>query len=229
MKRLVKKIIIFLVSFFILSPLLYPKENNDIEILTIPRKKTGHDIYVLNNHIVPHYVQIKIENSKIFDTDIQFPYEIIISPKKEKQFVFSLIPRKGIKSYELKVKYHYVKGAIHLAKHTKRDLHIYYHTNMEKNRKVSQSFNTNGTHQGENAYAVDFDMPVGTPVYATRSGIVVEIKENSTQGGISPSFAKYNNYISIMHEDGTFANYSHLKYNGALVQVGDQVKAGRIK
>ena len=35
------------------------------------------------------------------------------------------------------------------------------------------------------------------------------------------------NRIVILHKDGTFASYVHLKYKGTLVKVGDQVKRGQ--
>jgi len=38
--------------------------------------------------------------------------------------------------------------------------------------KVSQAFHGSFTHSGNNAYAVDFDMPEGTPVHAARAGTV---------------------------------------------------------
>jgi len=32
----------------------------------------------------------------------------------------------------------------------------------------------------------------------------------------------------VLHTDGTFANYTHLDFEGALVKVGDVVKAGDV-
>ena len=39
---------------------------------------------------------------------------------------------------------------------------------------------------------------------------------------------KYNNYVIIYHSDGTFAEYTHLKRNGVLANVGDKVTQGQV-
>ena len=35
------------------------------------------------------------------------------------------------------------------------------------------------------------------------------------------------NYVSVKHDDGSVAHYWHLQYDGAMVKVGDSVKAGQ--
>jgi murein DD-endopeptidase MepM/ murein hydrolase activator NlpD len=68
--------------------------------------------------------------------------------------------------------------------------------------------------------ALDFGMPVGTPVHAARDGVVYAYKENSNEGGASSSFKNKANYIIIRHEDGSYACYWHLKENGVVVKHG---------
>jgi murein DD-endopeptidase MepM/ murein hydrolase activator NlpD len=70
-------------------------------------------------------------------------------------------------------------------------------------------------------------MPAGTPIMAARDGIVIKIKENSNRGGSSKSYEKDGNKVSILHKDGSYAEYVHLQQNGALVNEGDAVKAGQ--
>ncbi|HTB33688.1 MAG TPA: M23 family metallopeptidase, partial [bacterium] len=82
------------------------------------------------------------------------------------------------------------------------------------------------THQG--LYALDFDLAEGTPVLASRAGIVVEVKQDSNVGGPSPSFATDGNDVLVMHSDATWAVYEHLRYHGAAVQVGQRVSAGQL-
>ncbi len=91
---------------------------------------------------------------------------------------------------------------------------------------VSQGFNGKSTHKGHSQYAVDFKMNVGTKVYAARSGIVVKTKDDSDKRGFSEAFAKYGNYVTILHNDGTFGTYYHLKKGGVLVSVGEKVERG---
>lgn len=78
-----------------------------------------------------------------------------------------------------------------------------------------------------NADALDFDLNVGDKVFAARGGLVVEAVENNTRNCPDISCAKFNNYILILHSDGTFAEYSHLKHNGSEVLKGDVVEQGQ--
>lgn len=82
------------------------------------------------------------------------------------------------------------------------------------------------SHKGE--YALDFKMKKGARICAARSGVVVEIKEDSKKGGTKQKYLSEGNHVIIKHDDGTFGNYWHLKYNGALVNVGDAVKQGQV-
>lgn len=89
---------------------------------------------------------------------------------------------------------------------------------------VTQGYNGNYSHTGLNA--LDFDMPEGTEVLAVRNGIIVEVIHDNKNGCPTDNCAKYANYISIMHSDQTVAKYSHLKYKGSNVKIGDRVKKG---
>ena len=62
---------------------------------------------------------------------------------------------------------------------------------------------------------------------AARGGKVIAVKEDSNRGGWSKSYYGHSNHVHILHEDGTIAKYEHLKQDGALVELGDEVKAGQ--
>ncbi|UOB19477.1 M23 family metallopeptidase [Abyssalbus ytuae] len=69
-------------------------------------------------------------------------------------------------------------------------------------------------------------MNEGTGVYAIREGLVVDVKEDSNVGCPSDECLKMANYITVLHDDHSFAEYAHLKKNGALVKAGDKIKRG---
>lgn len=81
------------------------------------------------------------------------------------------------------------------------------------------------SHTGASRYAFDFAMPVGTPIVAARDGTVALVKDGFTEAGLDPSFALKANELTILHADGTFAIYAHLRA-GAIVKPGQQVKQG---
>ncbi len=89
---------------------------------------------------------------------------------------------------------------------------------------VGQGYMGSWSHEG--TYAIDWFMPVGTTLYAARAGKVVNLKEDSDEGGAEKSFIDKVNYVTIGHLDGSKADYLHLQQNGALVQIGDIVKIG---
>jgi murein DD-endopeptidase MepM/ murein hydrolase activator NlpD len=70
------------------------------------------------------------------------------------------------------------------------------------------------------AYALDFNMAIGTPFTASRAGAVVHVVESGADLG-DP-----NNLVVVDHGDGTFAQYMHLTQNGADVDVGNAVQPG---
>jgi len=97
-----------------------------------------------------------------------------------------------------------------------------------KRYRVMQGQDTDFTHKGSfSKYAIDFDMKIGETVCAIREGVVVKVKDQFKKNGASKKYFPYANLIIIYHEDGTFAQYVHLRYKGSLVQVGDTIKKGQ--
>jgi hypothetical protein len=90
---------------------------------------------------------------------------------------------------------------------------------------VGQGPNGATTHQGIDA--VDWDMPEGTEVLAARDGVVIDLEEEFSRGGLDPELKSRANFVKIRHDDGTIANYVHLLRNGVRVHVGDHVHAGQ--
>src|SRR5690349_20300209 len=91
--------------------------------------------------------------------------------------------------------------------------------------KVVQGYGGRFSHK--NKAALDFSMPVGTPVHAARGGEVFSFKDNSDEGGPFSKYGKKANYIIIKHSDGSFGCYWHLKKDGVLVKKG-KVSTGQL-
>ena len=82
------------------------------------------------------------------------------------------------------------------------------------------------THTGTLQFAVDFRMPVGTPVFAVRAGVVAAVASHFKKGGLDTKLRPRANFVAIQHADGTYARYFHLRHNGVIVHRGDSVAAG---
>lgn len=93
--------------------------------------------------------------------------------------------------------------------------------------RVLQGFGSRLSHRGGEQYAVDFNLPTGTPVHAARGGVVARIEESNNRGCWEDGCGKFANFIVVLHDDGTTGEYYHLQQDGALVAAGDKVEAGQ--
>jgi murein DD-endopeptidase MepM/ murein hydrolase activator NlpD len=85
-----------------------------------------------------------------------------------------------------------------------------------------------GLHSGSLIHAIDFMIPVGTPIYAALDGKVVWIKSDSNDGGPSKKYWLSGNRIVIKHKNNEYTGYEHFKHNGIIVKVGQKVKKGQL-
>jgi murein DD-endopeptidase MepM/ murein hydrolase activator NlpD len=95
-----------------------------------------------------------------------------------------------------------------------------------KTYTVLQAAHGKFSHFGEEAEAVDFAMPTGALIAAARDGRVIGVRQESSRGVAEDANKNWGNYVVIQHSDGTCALYQHLKQDGALVKLGQQMKAG---
>lgn len=96
-----------------------------------------------------------------------------------------------------------------------------------KKYRLTQGYFGKTSHYGPiSRYALDFQLEVGEPVHAAREGLVIKAIDWFTKQG-GEELKHSANRIVVMHDDGTFASYVHLKYKGTLVEVGDRVSRGQ--
>lgn len=180
-----------------------------------------------SSHIIPVYVNVRVPQLIGMETDAELPYGVALAPGESGVELFTLRPtrRSGRVGYSLS--YAVARGNPATARHDDAVRYLMPFGHGEK-RRLSQGFQGIFSHFGENEYAVDFEMPEGTPVHAARDGLVAEVKEDSRVGGRSAGYSDDANYILVMHADGSFANYVHLRYDGAIVEPGESVRAGDV-
>lgn len=84
--------------------------------------------------------------------------------------------------------------------------------------------NEMGSHRNRaNRYAIDYDLPVGTPVCAAAAGEVISVIEGNDGPTGNPA---NNNEVVVRHTDGHVTVYTHLRKDGAVVEKGDKVERG---
>ena len=89
-----------------------------------------------------------------------------------------------------------------------------------------QGSNTSFSHKGELAY--DFKLKEGSPVHAARGGMVTAVRNDSEEGGLKKENLADGNYIFILHNDGSTAQYWHFKLGGVLVKEGEKIEQGQL-
>lgn len=80
----------------------------------------------------------------------------------------------------------------------------------------------------QNRYAVDFSMPEGTPVVAARAGVVADVTLDHRHHGLERSYLRLANQVTIVHDDGTIAEYAHLAPGTPVVARGQRVAQGAL-
>jgi murein DD-endopeptidase MepM/ murein hydrolase activator NlpD len=95
--------------------------------------------------------------------------------------------------------------------------------------RIDQGFGGTFSHNDpQNRYAIDLAADVGTPVVAAREGVVMQVENDFEKAGLNRErYGGRANFIRILHDDGTMALYAHLKSEGAMVRVGQRVRAGQ--
>ena len=94
--------------------------------------------------------------------------------------------------------------------------------------RIAQGFNGAFSHnKTANRYALDIALPVGTPLYASRAGVVVAAVDTHVGGGLAAQYRGKANHLRVRHSDGSMTLYAHLHTGSLRVAKGDQVHVGQ--
>jgi hypothetical protein len=93
---------------------------------------------------------------------------------------------------------------------------------------VSQGPDGLFSHTGEQRFAWDFDVPLGTAVHAAAGGIVVDVVSGETASGVDPSLRNRANRVILDHGRGLFSAYVHLGAGEVVVSPGARVASGAL-
>lgn len=188
------------------------------------KKEQGYILYAGNNELYPVSILLTLDALNLTFSEGQ--KKVFLVPAKTEKFKLGELTTKVI-GEKNKFSYKY-KTAMGDVTATNFDKSFIYDLPFQKGTsfKVFQGYNGNFSHQNENS--LDFTMPEGTEVVAARDGVVVEVVQTNRGSCPDKECGKFNNYITIMHPDGTFTSYLHIKYNGSNYKPGDMVKQGDV-
>ena len=186
------------------------------------KKSNGYVLYANNNALYPISVALNLELTNLLFTE-GGKRVFVVPPGSTKFKIGELNIMDSFGRNTFNYKFVSAMGDVTI---TAYDKLYQYDLPFQKDKKfvLHQGYNGAFSHQNENA--LDFTMPEGTAVLAAREGVVVQIVKNNTESCPREECSKFNNYIVVMHADGTFAKYVHIQYNGTELSEGSVVKKG---
>lgn len=173
----------------------------------------------------PVQIELRLTESDNVRTEPPLPSTFVLERGYSGELV-RYLPQRPDRSWRYQVTSRYVPGMPNV----QVDRHHRYLPPWPAGQQfiISQGFHGKTTHNSPDAiYAVDIPMPVGTPIVASREGVVMEVQQDYYGSGQDRErFGARANAIRIHHADGSMAIYAHLDVESALVRPGDVVLAG---
>jgi murein DD-endopeptidase MepM/ murein hydrolase activator NlpD len=213
-----------IILLFFSYSLLPVRQSRTASEVTVVHQKVSEGRYVFivsNNRSAPYQLSISFSEFVNMRADANLPVEIVVPVGMKDYNLFHIQPTASPYSFT----YSY-KVQLGDPRSARNDDRVRYVLPFEQgtSRMLLQGYNGDFSHK--NTFALDFQMPEGTVVRAARSGVVVAFKNDGARGGMDKALESEANHVSVYHSDGSFAEYVHLKYMGALVQIGTVLKAG---
>lgn len=228
LKFIMKNSILFFL-LIILSSIVYGNDDALFNVYNVRSQTDGSvDVYASNSYVCEESVLIEFTSLKNMKTEVELPFKGVVPAGAKEYKLFTLTIKDISKESQIGYIAKNCHGDIFTKKHDNNYIYTIPYAEGKK-YPLDQGYGGKFSHYMEGKkHALDFVMDEGSEICAARGGVVVEVKDNSNKGGKSIKFQDYGNYITICHDDGTLANYYHLKKSGRKVDVGDMVTSGQL-
>lgn len=212
--------ILFFISLFTSTAFFAQKYQNQLEFSKELVDNKTYNIYVKNPSKQLRSFKLTIKGKNIETKDSFFKTDTI-SPETKRLLT---VIKKEKKKQDAIIGFNWVEAVGSL--HVRKTLGHRYQLPYAKGQKfkVIQGYNELFSHN--ETFALDFEMPEGTPVHAIRSGQIFDIKLDGNQACEEPACERYSNYIYVLHYDGTVALYKSLMPNCTDKVIGDFINVG---
>ncbi len=182
--------------------------------------------YGVNNYYGPVEVEIKLTEYHNISSSYKLPKTFVVEPRSRLKLV-ELWPIRRDQGYSYSYQTEFVFGRPG-GRHSPSDSYV-PPAPLDRGFVISQAFHGESSHRhSQSEYAVDIPMPMGTPVLAARSGVVIDVSSDFFENGRSERMKSRANSITVLHDDGTMALYAHLKQESAQVLIGARVFRGQV-
>jgi murein DD-endopeptidase MepM/ murein hydrolase activator NlpD len=199
-------------------------QSYDLKVSTEQLDKR-HAVRVRNAGRAPIQIKLQLAEANNVATQPAFPIERVIAAGSTLE-IAQLFAADARMAYQFRYSYTWIMGDPRATP----DARASYRLPFEPGQRfiVSQAYGgPTLTHsRPDSQYAVDIDMPIGTPILAARSGYVLENSRPYDTGKAEPYYWDKINLVRILHDDGTWADYGHLLRYSANVVAGQRIEAG---
>jgi len=186
-------------------------------------KNKTSEIKIYNTTRYPISIKIDFTPKDIFKDPAKASQTILLKPKETRKERLSFNNNSNNKSY--RASYSWMHGDYRL---NQSNYAYKFPYKTGTSRIVGQSFGGKESHNGRIHHAIDWNMKTGTEIYAARAGYVIKTEKRFTASGKSKHYLDKSNFIKILHDDGSFGVYAHLKHLGVKVKEGQRVNKGQL-
>lgn len=196
--------------------------------LSYAEDRQGNYNFSCNNKAYCNYIlEIGFTSLDNATCDHPLPYRAVVKPGMNK--LFKLSKQRPGDPVQFKYKIGYFSGCLD----PKVDTGFTYLLPVSPG-KSTQAYELGtlpkqnaGDPQAKNVYAIRLRMKPGDTIFAARRGTVTEVDVSSNLNDSGVVSAHSDNYIEIVQEDCSFAQYGIIKKNGSFVKPGQAVEAGQ--
>lgn len=182
------------------------------------------DFFVINQYPGPIEVAVNWGEHDNVTASPDLPHNFVVAPGTSST-LFKVIPSIPGQATKFSLEYRYIVGSP-INNYVSNTLYLPPIAPGIR-FQITQAFGGEFSHNdAQNQYAVDIMMPVNTPIYAARGGIVLDVDNDYFESGTKQTLASKANSIRILHDDGSMSVYAHLAVESALVYPGLTVATG---
>lgn len=204
---------------FVFNDRMVERIENDVKLKT-HKHAAGETLVLHNNLYAPVEIELALENQANLAGGIKKPIRWILAPRSKIRLI-TLAPKNPKQPLQYTPKLRYALGDPRLLPTTSK----YPLPWRGGPFRLTQGANGKYSHfTPKGRYALDIAMPVGTPIVAARTGVVVKIENQQSGRGNNPA----GNFVRILHDDGTMGVYLHLKKGSVSVTEGQRVEQGSL-
>ncbi len=218
-------LLVFLSLWLLAQPLLSRTQGVESDPITVRQVEVqnGVDVYAKNHLGNDMAVTIKYSEASNVVSQPAWPYSVTV-PGHQEVLLGRVRRNRSNQGWRFNYRYFWNYGSLE-ARHDDSQVYSLPYASGQS-YSIIQGFHGSFSHTGDDEYAIDFNLPLHSPVLACREGKVVHVEEGFGTGAATQAYRNRANLVRVRHSDGTIGEYDHLYQDEVVVEEGQQVNRG---